>query len=566
MLAGLTAGWFGVAATAVAQPIVSTPAQPPVPGAAMPAQAPPDEAAVPPGTNATGQPGDLSATPATGKEGGESASADQTNAAPPVVVEATATGAEGTHTNATAGVADQGLIPNIRGANADMVLNYLAQSAGMTIIRQADTHLAVGTVDIVGQTPLSKEEIIVLLNKILAQNNLTALKDGNTLTIETVESATTDAHTPVYVWSGDYETVPNDSRVGTYVILLHSLNPVEVLKDLLPLRPVSGAEMMSNPGGNAIIMTARNSDVRHFCQIIAALDSSGNGDLEVFLLTYADSKALAQELKDVFSPTDAGAGGGGGGGLATLFGGGRGGRGGGGAANPDDPKRAAFHVNAVSDDENNAVMVSAPIDIMPGISNLITKLDIPQDDMVLIKVFPLKHANPDDVATELTSLFPDPNAQNNQQTGGRAGRGGATVAGRGGRAGGGGAVTPGAGMSDRMKKQITVNAVADERTQSVLVTASKDTMVEVEKMIDQLDESDAHTMEVFAFRPANMDVTDLQQALQDLFGSTTRSTTANQTSALTTRATQAANNGGTLSTSSLSGMGTTGGGGRTTTP
>ena len=210
--------------------------------------------------------------------------------------------------------------------------------------------------------------------------------------------------------------------------------------------------------------------------------------------------------------------------------------------------------------ENNAVLVSAPIDIMPGISNLIVKLDIPQDDTVEIKVFALQHADPTDVVDELDALFPDPTMSGNQQNGNARGQQ-ARFGGAGGRGGGGAAAAGAGGLSDRMKKQITVNSVADARTQSVLVTASKDTMVEIEKMIAEMDANPARQMHVYAFKPVHGDVTDMQQPLQDLFGSTTSRSSTTTTSALTQRQTTAAQNGGTLNSSSLSSSGLGGGGG-----
>jgi type II secretory pathway component GspD/PulD (secretin) len=553
MLAGLTAGLFGAATLAVAQPGAPTPAAPPPAGAIVAVPTPPPDQ--PP-----------SAEPA---DQANPAAADQTNAAPPAVVEAVPAGAEGTNAAANSGLAVNGAKVNIRGFTVDQTLNYLAKASGYVIQRKADTRVVPGVVDVVSMDVLSTNELINLLNKVLADNALTAVVDGKFLTVETVDEAKVQAGTPVNVWNGDFTSIPQDSVFGTYVILLHSLNPTEVLKDLLTLRPPD-AEMNSNPGGNAIIMTARNSDVRHFAQIIEALDSSGNGDLEVFLLTYADSKAIAQELKDVFSTTDTAAGGqAGGGGIFGIFGGrggrgGGGGGGGGGGAAEENPKRAAIHVNAVSDDQNNAVLVSAPGDIMPGISNLIAKLDIPQEDTVLIKVFGLRHADPTDIVNELYTLFPDPTMQANQQgqTGARRGGGPQFAGARGGGFAGGGAAAAGGGLSDRMKKQVTVNAVADARTQSVMVTASKDTMVEIEKMIDELDGNAARAMQVYVFRPNFGDVLDMQGPLQDLFGSTTSKSSTTQTSALTQRMTTAAQNGGVLSSSSLSGgMGGGGGGG-----
>ena len=88
--------------------------------------------------------------------------------------------------------------------------------------------------------------------------------------------------------------------------------------------------------------------------------------------TYADSKALARELNEVFADNS------GGGGVAAIFGnaGGRGG--GGGGASDDTSRRPGGTFKAVSDDQNNTVLISAPKDFMPGVSNIIAKLDIPQ--------------------------------------------------------------------------------------------------------------------------------------------------------------------------------------------
>jgi type II secretory pathway component GspD/PulD (secretin) len=322
--------------------------------------------------------------------------------------------------------------------------------------------------------------------------------------------------------------------------------------------------MSANEGGNAILMTAKRSDIRRFTQIIQALDSSGNGDLEVYLLSYADSKSIAQELKDVFSPPDATQNAGAN--PFAIFGNrGRGAGGGGGAAAEDNPKRAAIKVNAVSDDQNNAVLVSAPIDIMPGISNIIFKLDQPQEDTVQIRVFHLVHCDPTDIVNELSSIFPDPTYLAAQQgrNGGGGQRGVATFGGAGfGARGGGGGGAATSSLSDRMKKQTTVYSVADARTQSVIVTASKDTMTQIEAMIDHLDQSGARIQQVFVYRPQFSDVLDMQSPLQDLFMSTTsRSSSSTQVNALTQRAQQAAQTS-TLNTSGSSALsgGSSGGG------
>ena len=471
-------------------------------------------------------------------DSGQQATPEGNQTGQAIKTSAMTTAPAGSNSSFTIGPAAKGLTLNLRGVPVDEVLKYLSAAAGFTIIREAKTEMA-GTVDIVSGTPLNKAEIVLLLNKVLAQRGLAALQDGQTLTVMSVQDAARFNRTPVLVWNNKAASIPQDDRIVTEVIPLHSLSATQVVKDLSTLLP-PGAEVVANEGGNAIIMTARQADIRRFTQIIQALDSSGESDLEVFLLGYADAKAIAQELKDVFTAQDANASQGN---PFQNFSGNRG-RGAGGAENP---KRAAIRVNAVADDQNNAVLVSAPADIMPGISNLIHKLDIQQGDRLQIRVFGLHHADATDVANQVASLYPDSTTQASQQNNGR-GTGAQFVADP-------MAASPGAGLSGRGKKQATVIAVPDPRTRSVIITASKDTMVQIGHIIAELDSNAAGEMHVYVYYPEHSGVADLQGPLTDLFASSSQSPASSQFNALAQRAKQAAQNSSptTLGTSSNAG-------------
>ena len=519
LLAGLMAGWFSTTTPATAQD----------------APPPSAEQTAPPANRDTNTP----ASPAS-----------PANAAPAVP--------EPRNSNAdmTSGTADQGLRLNMKGVTIDQALGVLSESAGFTIIRQAST-TGPRTVDMVSDKPLNKEEIVALFNKVLANNGLTAIQDKNTLTIMTTEDARFNAGVPIQVYTPGVD-IPADSQIVTEIIPVHSLNPTQVIKDLYTLIPQGpqGAQMNSSESGNAVIMTARQSDVRRFVQLIKSIDTTGTGALEVFLLQFADSKAIAQELKDVFTTDSAG----GNNPFANLFGrggrgggGGFGGGGGGGAAGAENATRAAVHVNAVSDDQNNAVLVSAPADYMEGISNIIFKLDIPQEDSIVIRLFVLTNADCTDVANELTQLFPDPNAQAN--SGARGGRGNFMTF---------GAAAANTGQSDRMKKQVTVNAVPDPRTQSVLVTASKDTMAQIEQIINEMDSNPSGHVNVYVYHVKNADAMDLVGPLGDLFPRPTgmaASSTSQLQNPFQQRANTAATSQTTSASSSLSGASSGGGGG-----
>jgi type II secretory pathway component GspD/PulD (secretin) len=456
----------------------------------------------------------------------------------------------------TAGTADQGLILNLRQVTVDQALNFLTEKAGFILNRQTQTAIP-GTVDVVSDDPIGKAEIVALYNKILASHGLTVIQDGKTLTIETVDEAEVNADTHVNVVT-NWQDIPADAQVVTEVIPVHTLNPTQVVKDLYTLIP-PGAKMNTSEAGTSVLMTGSQADIRRFAQIIAALDSTGNGDLQVFLLQFADSKAIASELKDVFTADNTGTQGNNN--PFAAFVGGRGGRGGGGAAaaGSDESRRTGVHVNAVSDDQNNAVLVSAPADFMGPISNIIFKLDIPQEDTVQIRLFFLTNADCNDVVNELLTLFPDPNTQSGAAAGATGRRGAAQVVG--GRGGAGAGST----MSDRLKKQATVNAVADPRTQAVLVTASKDTMTQIEQIINEMDLNPSGHVQVFYYKPMNADVLDMVNPLTDLFPPPTgRSTsTTSQQNMLLQRQTTAASTTSITSSTTIGSSSGGGGGGAT---
>jgi type II secretory pathway component GspD/PulD (secretin) len=91
-----------------------------------------------------------------------------------------------------------------------------------------------------------------------------------------------------------------------------------------------------------------------------------------------------------------------------------------------------------------------------------------------------------------------------------------------------------------------VVAIADARTYSVIVTASKDAMPEIGEIIAQLDASTARKQKVFVYTMENADVKQVETVLKNLFqSSNSRATTSTQTDPLATRA---ANNSQTTST------------------
>lgn len=226
--------------------------------------------------------------------------------------------------------------------------------------------------------------------------------------------------------------------------------------------------------------------------------------------------------------------------LGQFPGGGGGFQGGGGNRNAGSSGglQAATQVTAVADEYSNSLIILAPDNYQVAISNLVAQLDVPVEDITELRVFPLMNSDPTEMAQVLTSLFPDTTSAN-------TGRGAGFFFG-----GRGNTAASSANSSERSKRQSKVLAVADPRTSSVIVSASKDLMEQIVPMIQKLDESSSKKQKVFVYSLENADSADVEAVLKNLFETqNTRNgrTTQNnqQNNALSQRQNNAARNQGT---------------------
>jgi len=129
-----------------------------------------------------------------------------------------------------------------------------------------------------------------------------------------------------------------------------------------------------------------------------------------------------------------------------------------------------------------------------------------------------------------------------------AGRGGGPGGSRGSTSGRSGGSRGGTGGS----RGTPVVAVPDPRTYSVIVSASREALDDVEAIIRQLDSSSARKQKVFVYTLENGDVKQVESVLRNLFqGSNVRTTGNQEVDPLTTRAssnTQATGSNITLGT------------------
>jgi type II secretory pathway component GspD/PulD (secretin) len=208
----------------------------------------------------------------------------------------------------------------------------------------------------------------------------------------------------------------------------------------------------------------------------------------------------------------------------------------------------------VANEAGNSIVVTDTQSNIKHLAQIIQAVDNSAEAETEIRVFRLRYANPNDVATELGNIFPGSGSGSNTQLPIRFGGGGGGPGGffaRLAAANAGNNNSPG----DRIKKATQVTAVADARIQAVIVTAPKDLMDQIAGMMHDLDVPSQRDQNVYVYHLNNGDPNQVVQVLQNTFGgNNTRSTTGTQQGALEARATAGATSAG----NTTSALGTTG--------
>src|SRR5258708_5528671 len=171
-------------------------------------------------------------------------------------------------TTPAADLGTNGLRLNFRGVQLDMVLNYLSEAAGFIINIKPGTS-ARGKVDVWSNQSLTREEALNLLDTVLNQNGLAAIRNGRTLTIVNRDEAKT--HDIPVKLEGDPKKIPRTDEMVTQIIPVRFVEVAQLIKDLQPLVSTQ-TTMTANEAGNAIVITDTQANIRRVAEIIQDID------------------------------------------------------------------------------------------------------------------------------------------------------------------------------------------------------------------------------------------------------------------------------------------------------
>ncbi|AQQ71380.1 Putative general secretion pathway protein D [Limihaloglobus sulfuriphilus] len=372
----------------------------------------------------------------------------------------------------TPSLTDKQIILNFRDVPLGDVLDYLSEQAGLIVV----SDVAMDTrVTIISKNPLSIDEAVSLIDTVLKDSYLAAVRTQRTLRIVSIEQA---RYMNLPVSSGsDPAAVVGGDNVITHIIPIRYANAVNLREDLSSLLP-DYAVLSANEASNSLIITDTSANVKRLIEIVRAVDTqmSSVADVRVFHLVYADAEDTADLVNRVFEQEQA---------RSTnrdstnpfqrMMNFGRGG------SSPRDSSRGSnggqstgntnVRITAAADRSSNSVVISAPNDTMDVIAEIIKELDSNPESEQMIFVYTLKNAQAPNIKKVLNNLFEELKDLKNQASG------------RNNNVGRGSSSSRSAGSD--LSEDFYVEADAD--TNSLLIMTSQKNYAKIEPVLDELD-------------------------------------------------------------------------------
>jgi general secretion pathway protein D len=252
-------------------------------------------------------------------------------------------------------VRDPGIALAYRGAPVAVVVRDLARAAGETVVHDAELP---GRISVVGRDRLSTAEALSLMDTILLSRGLAAVPlPGGGRKIVPITGA------PV-PWRPVLPEDPGDVQVATLV----RLRSVEVEALLPVLKPLLGAQTLgvAVPSSNALILAGSSARIARLSIAIEALDAAADERRVVLRLRHREAADVAPMLREVFDTR----------------------------ALPD----------VVTDERTNALILRVRPSRLPEVRALVARIDRPPIGPGRFHVLPVRHADPDRIATELRVL------------------------------------------------------------------------------------------------------------------------------------------------------------------
>ena len=296
---------------------------------------------------------------------------------------------------------------NFTGQELKGLLEWLSRETDLTIIA-SEEDIRDKRFSLINLKNVTLDQVIERIKTVLAQYNLTLIRTDATLLITTFEKAMV-MKVPFNHIFADPAQVEETDEIQTYVVQLENAvasEQVEALRPLLNKQAVIFAEATTN----ALVITDVASNIRRIVSILQIADEGERFPLRIAIipLTYADATEVAQTLTQVFQEEDD---------EQKTNSGRR-------IGDAEEARQAIEQgsdfemfqgtVKIYADANSNSLVVKASEANLVLLRELIRQLDISPSLQTKIRIFRLKNATAEDVATVLQEVL---TGESNRNTG-----------------------------------------------------------------------------------------------------------------------------------------------------
>jgi len=358
---------------------------------------------------------------------------------------------------APAGTNQDDVSLSFQGANIDMVVQWLAQTTGKTVIKHPQVQCQL---NITSSKKISPREAVNMVYRALALEGFTAVETSQSILI--VPEGKEPRMTPEVV-NGSLKDLPEGRQRLTKVFELHHVQAAS-LKEKVQAALSDKANVMIDEHANQMIISDYNDNLRVVGELIDALDTDHPQDVavRVIALKHMSATDLAKELAPLYQKMNA--------------------------------KAPGSTIDVAADERSNSLMIMSSETDYNALERIIAALDTADAQEKIRKTFVLKNADAQDVAKQLQDLGQDQDNNrypyyyyyNDNSSSSKAGK--------------------------------KMNVVADRRRNAIIVQAPPAEMESVEKMIKELDQSvedDSLAPKIFHLKYVS--AVDMEDVLNQLF-------------------------------------------------
>ncbi len=178
--------------------------------------------------------------------------------------------------------------------------------------------------------------------------------------------------------------------------------------------------------------------------------------------------------------------------------------------------------NLTANESGNALVLTDVQSDIRRMVEIVRALDTSISGISGIRVFPLRYADAKDLAIIVKELFPAQNTGTSARGGNNFNPFMARFGGRGGPGGGGTGTDSGTGVSEARQAASRVTAVADERTNSLVVSAPEEVIPTIEQLVKEVDTNAENITELRVFHLVNSDPQEMADTLTSVFPDSTK--------------------------------------------